>query len=238
MIPVNALGVALALFGAAASPAMASVRPAPAPLVGDASGAAQFYVLSFTDAPIAEVAEDVVGGALARSVAVDPAVDGVMSFRVEGWFSPEALLQEFGAALLDQEVALVRSRQGDLALVPRPNLAPELAAGGVLIAIPQTATAPPPPPGSPRPPVVYGRDRWGEGALGLLLVFLAGCGAGAAALLGGQTARRRAEARRLTLANPPMLRLIHDPRSAAERSTVDNDPGLTIPRFDRSEPPV
>lgn len=239
-ILAGGVAAALALGLAAASPALAAPKAPTAIVDGDASGPAQFYVLSFTEAPIAEVAEDVVGGALGLSIAVDPAVDGVMSFRAEGWFSPEALLREFGAAALDQEVALVRSRAGDLALVPRPNLAPELAAGGLLVALPLPGTATPGLAGAPTSPpaIVYGRDRMQDGPPGFLLVFLAGCVAGAAALLGGQTFRRRIEARhRLTEASLPMQRLIHDPGTGDTASTALEDSELTIPRFDRTPAP-
>jgi len=92
-----AAGLSIAAMAWAGS---GEATPVPAPVSSPA--AAQFYVLSFTDAPIAEVAEAVVGGALSRDLAIDPAVEGTMSFTVEGAFTPEALLQEFGTAALDQ----------------------------------------------------------------------------------------------------------------------------------------
>ena len=236
--PALAVGLILAT-----APVLA-VAQTPAPTAtavpaGDASGPAQFYVLSFTGAPIAEVAEGVIGGALGQAAAVDPAVEGAMSFRAEGWFSPDALLREFGAALLDQDVALVRSAEGDLALVPRPDIAPELARGAVLVTVAATpavgATTTSSAPG-PAAPIVYGRARWRDGPVGALLIFLAGCAAGAGALAGGTLLRRR---RRLAARRPAPIRLhiAHTP-SDDTRSGAVEDPELVIPRFDAPSEPL
>ena len=234
-----ALGVGLV---AMTGPVGAMAQTAPPPTAasasaGDASGPAQFYVLSFTDAPIAEVAEGVIGGALGQAAAVDPAVEGAMSFRAEGWFSPDALLGEFGAALLDHEVALVRSAEGDLALVPRPDIAPELARGAVLVTVAGTpaagATTTSSAPG-PAAPIVYGRARWQGGPLGALLIFLAGCAAGAGALAGGTLLRRRLAARGRA---PIRLRIGHMPSDDTRPGAVE-DPELVIPRFGAPREPV
>ena len=214
------------------TPAAASV-PA-----GDASGPAQFYVLSFTDAPIAEVAEGVIGAALGQTAAVDPAVEGAMSFRAEGWFSPDALLGEFGAALLDQDVALMRSTAGALAVVPRPDIAPELARGAVLVTAAPPATRATAPPSVPEPaaPIVYGRARWQDGPVGAWLIFLAGgaAGAGAGALAAGTLLRRRMATRGST---PVRLRIAQAP-SDDVRSVAVEDPELVIPRFDAPLEPL
>ncbi len=204
---------------------------------GDASGPAQFYVLSFTDAPIPEVVEGVIGGALGQAAAVDPAVDGTMSFRAEGWFSPDALLAEFGAALLDQEVALVRSAEGDLALVPRSDIAPELARGAVLVTLatgPATRETTAAAASAPTAPIVYGRSRWRDGPVGALLIFVAGCAAGAGALVGGTLLRRRLAARAPAALR---LRIAHAPPAPARPGEIE-DPELIIPRFGAPREPL
>ena len=202
------------------------------PSVVAAAPAAQFYVLSFTDAPIAEVAEAVVGGALSRDLVIDPAIAGTMSFAAEGAFTAEALLQEFGSATLEQDVALVRSRAGDLSLVPRSNMAAALARGSDLVALA--------PPGAASSldrtaatteatPSVYGGARWWEGPFGGLLIFLTGAVSGAGALFAGQRLLRPAGPNA-----PAMVRITHTAAVAddpADRERPE-DHELTIPRFE------
>ena len=191
---------------------------------------AQFYVLSFTEAPIAEVAEAVVGGALSRELSIDPAIDGTMSFSAEGAFTSEALLNEFGTAVLDQDVALMRSRAGALSLMPRSNMAAELARGSVLVALA--------PPGTGQParltqtaaaPIIYGTARWWEGPVGGLLIFLTGAASGAGALYAGQRLLRPAGP-----SGPALIRIAHErtvPDVPPKRDGMD-DPELTIPHFE------
>ncbi len=221
---LSVLFLAFAAATSAASQAAATPVPASAEPV-------QFYVFSFTDTPIAEAAQDVVGGALAYDLEIDPAVEGVVSFRADGWSTGDALLKDFGAALLDQDVALMRTGPGAYAVIPRSNIPMLLARGGVLMALPEPASAAPPA-SAPvaAPAVVYGRDRWWEGAFSALLIFFAGALAGAAAFFGGHIIYRRAEAR--ARPSPPLLRLT-DRRVRIERSTdsPDGDPELVIPRF-------
>lgn len=188
----------------------------------------QFYLLSFEDAPVAEVAEAVVGGALSQAVSVDPAVDATVSFQVEGAFTPQALLEEFGTAALDADLVLVRSRAGDLAVLPRADLGRELARGGVLIARPEPVTASPAVAAATaaRAPITYGRDRWWDGPLGGLLLFLGGVGTGALALRGGQVWIRRRQP--VMVATAP--RLTYQPTPIAEAAPAD--PELIIPRFE------
>ncbi len=215
----------------ALTPGTAAAQP-----VEDASGPAQFYVLSFTDAPVTEVIDAVVGGALGQAASVDAAIDGTMSFRAEGWFSPDSLLAEFGAALLDQEVAMVRSTAGDLAVVPRSDIAPELARGAVLVtsaANPVAGTGASVPVTGPAAPIVYGETRWQDGPAGALLIFLAGCATGAGALAGGTLVRRRL-ARRTPAA--AQLRIAYAPPPPAPAPV--EDPDLVIPRFDAPRPPL
>jgi len=202
---------------------------------------AQFYVFSFTDTPIVEAAQDVVDGALALDLSVDPAVEGTVNFRADGWYAPDALLQDFGDALLDQDIALMRTAPGAYAVMPRSNMPLALARGAVLMATP----APPAsrPPGTTAaatattPGVVYGRARWWDGAFEALLIFFAGAVAGGAALFGGQIVLRRADQAQARLASP-LLRL-SDQRALRPDapsgdvgdagSSIDAD--LVIPRF-------
>jgi hypothetical protein len=224
------LGLLGAITGAdvTAAHAQASV-----PSAGVQSPGAQFYVLSFTDAPIGEVAEAVVGGALSRDISIDPAIDGTMSFSAEGAFTPEALLQEFGTAALDLDIALIQSRAGALSLVPRSNMASELAKGSSLVALA------PPVPGSPAraaatatPPIVYGSARWWDGPVAGLLLFLTGAVSGAGALFVGQRLLRPMEPR----PSPAMIRITHTapaPDGSARGEGLE-DLELTIPRFETS----
>lgn len=218
--------------------AMASVTTSPAAAqagaieTGQGAPASQFYVLSFTDAPVAEVAEAVVGGALSRDLAIDPAVSGAMSFTAEGAFTSDALLQEFGTAALDQDLALMQSQSGDLALVPRANMAAEMADGSVLVALtPSGGTAPATTatvaPASP--PVTYGQTRWWEGPVGGLLIFLIGAASGAGALFAGQHVLRPRGP-----VSPALIRITHTSTSAVEPTAASwpDDPELTIPRFE------
>lgn len=210
----------------AASPAASSVSQAAEPL--------QFYVFSFTDTPADEAAEDVVVGALAYDLEIDPAVDAVVTFRADGWYSSDALLKDFGTALLDQDIALVRTGVGSYALVPRTNAPMLMARGGVVmqLAQPQSARAPSRVLASEEPSPVYGTTQWWDGAAAALALFFAGAAAGAAALFGGQVVWRRAEAGRRRL-SPPLLRLT-DQRQNPEISvgSARPDPDLVIPRFE------
>lgn len=223
------LGLIGAITGAEGTAAHARTSVPPA---GVQSPGAQFYVLSFTDAPIGEVAEAVVGGALSRDISIDPAIDGTMSFSAEGAFTPEALLQEFGTAALDQDIALIQSRAGALALVPRSNMAAELAKGSSLVAL-----APPGSGSSARaaasatPSIVYGSARWWDGPVAGLLVFLTGAVSGAGALFVGQ--------RLLRPGGPPapaMIRITHTAQAADGPSMRDapEDLELIIPRFENT----
>lgn len=206
-----------------AAPAQAQdTLPVPA-----ASEPAQFYVLSFADAPIVEVAEAVVGGALSRDLAIDPAIEGTMSFTAEGAFTAEALLQEFGTAALDQDVALMASRAGDLVLVPRANMAAEMRAGAVLVALAATTPTAAAKATATAAPVVYGRDRWWEGPVGGLLIFLTGAVSGAGALYAGQRILRP-----VGPTSPTLIRIAHAPTPPVEPTTWADDPELTIPRFE------
>ena len=222
---------ALIAFALLASP-VAAQAPATAPIPA-AAEPLQFYVFSFTDVPVAEAAQDVVGGALAYDLTIDPAVDGVVSFRADGWYSSDALLKDFGAALLDQDIGLLRTAPGAYAVVPRANVPMMLARGGTLMTLAEPATARPPVPAAAvaAPTAIYGKARWWDGAVTALLIFFGGAMAGAAALFGGQTVYRRAE-ERARIAAPVLW--ITDQRQPVARSpeSAEADPDLVIPRFD------
>jgi len=208
-------------------PVRATATPVPA-----SPDSMRLYVFSLNDTPVAEAAQDIVGGALSYELTIDPAVEGVVSFRAEGWSSGEALLNEFGSALLDEDIALMRIGVGAYVLIPRVNVPMMLARGGVLMTLPEPGFATPPSPAATAgPSVVYGRDRWWDSAFAALLVFFAGVLAGGAALFGGQTVYRSAEAR-TRLAAPP-LRLT-DQRLPSDwpPDAAAADPDLVIPRFD------
>ena len=222
------IALVLTLVGAvpvAAAPTTPAVSQAAEPL--------QFYVFSFTDTPAAEAAQDVVIGALGYDLQVDPAVDGIVTFQADGWYSGEALLRDFGTALLDQDLALIRTGLGAYALVPRANASMLMARGGIVMRLAEPVTARPtlrpddqglaPPDGAPR---------WWQGAVGALMLFLAGAASGAAALIAGSTVWRRAKARQQQMV-APVLRLT-DQRARLETpvEAARLDPDLVIPRFE------
>ena len=215
-----------------AMPAVVQAQPVSVPQVSTPDPA-RFYLLSFTDAPIAEVAEAVITGGLNQDFVLDPAVEGTLSFQVEGAFTEQALLAEFGTALLDQDAALIRARDGSLSIVARDNLVLSTARGASLIALPVAAIAPSSDTRTPtrREPIAYGQDRWWDGTIGGLLLFLGGAMSGAAALFAGQWIWWR---RSLTAAPsaPPMLQLANARPIEMDREMVwaeDNE--LVIPRF-------
>ena len=124
-LPMRLLRPVLFVLMLVAAPALARA-PATAPIPA-AAEPLQFYVFSFTDTPVAEAAQDVVGGALAYDLTIDPAIDGIVTFRADGWYSSDALLKDFGAALLDQDIALMRTAPGAYAVIPRANVPMMLA---------------------------------------------------------------------------------------------------------------
>lgn len=199
--------------------------------VSEAAEPVAFYVFSFNGTPVGEAADDVVRSALGYELEVDPAVEGEVTFSADGWYSGEALLKDFGAALLDQDIALMRTGSGAYALIPRANVPILLGRGGVLMTLDEPAvTAAPPAARQPSTVAVYGRDRWWEGAAGGLLLFLGGAAAGAVALAGGQTIYRRAQVRARLPA--PVLRLTDQRRPLTRPVPIEADPELIIPSFD------
>lgn len=203
------------------------------PTLPPAAEPLQFYVFSFTDTPAEEAAQDVVVGALARDLTVDPAVDGLVTFRADGWYSDEALLQDFGTALLDQDIALMRTGPGAYAVVPRANVPMLMARGGTLMRLPEPATARAPSPVASTGETTTGRQSgWWDNALSAMLLFFAGAAAGAAALFAGQVVHRRATAATVRL-SPPLLRLTDQRlRLRPPADVAEADPELIIPKFE------
>lgn len=223
--------ILLLLALAVASPAAARAPtgvPAPADPV-------QFYVFSFTETPAAEATQDIVTGALARDLAVDPAVEGVVSFHTEGWSGSEALLNDFGTALLDQDIALMRTAPGAYTLIPRANVPMMLARGGVLMTLPEPATATPAlPMAATAMAPAYGGERWWDSARAALLIFFSGALAGGVAVIAGWTVHYRALARPLQASTT--LRLTDQRPAEWPVTATTPDPELVIPRFDRPSP--
>lgn len=233
----RASGLLLLTLTLAPAAALAQVSAATT-VVSTAAEPVQFYVFSFNETPAAEAAQDLVVSALGNELDIDPAASkGVVTFSADGLYSGPALLQDFGSALLDQDIALIRTRPGVYALVPRTNAPILIARGGVLMALPSPTTRA----GSARvtseasPVPVYGRARWWDGAGGAMLLFFAGALAGAAALFGGQTVYRRAPPPGPI--SPPLLRLA-DQREHRGSSveTADADIDLVIPSFETRHP--
>jgi hypothetical protein len=225
------LAVLLGLF--AVAPAIAAPRTGGVP---QAAEPLQFYVFSFTDTPASEAATDIVSGALAHDLEIDPAVDAVVTFRADGWYSEDALLRDFGTALLDQDIALVRTGPGAYALVPRVNAPMLMARGGQVMRLAEpSATRQPSRSGLETNEVAAPASPWWEGAAAALTLFFAGAAAGAAALFAGQAAWRRAAADRGALPLP-LLRLtdqrlrLQTPIETTRQEPAD--PELIIPRFE------
>lgn len=222
------IALVLTLIGAvpvAAAPTTPAVSQAAEPL--------QLYVFSFTDTPAAEAAQDVVIGALAYDLQVDPAVDGIVTFQADGWYSGEALLRDFGTALLDQDLALIRTGLGAYALVPRANAPMLMARGGVVMRLAEPVTARPTlGPDDQGLPTPDGAPRWWQGAIGALMLFLAGAASGAAALIAGSTVWRSAKARQLQMVAPVLQ--LKDQRARLETPVEADrlDPDLIVPRFE------
>lgn len=227
------LALLLGLFAVApaiAAPGAGTVSQAAEPL--------QFYVFSFTDTPASEAATDIVSGALAHDLEIDPAVDAVVTFRADGWYSEDALLRDFGTALLDQDIALMRTGAGAYALVPRVNAPILMARGGQVMRLAEpSATRQPIRGGLETDDVAAPASSWWEGAAAALTLFFAGAAAGAAALFAGQAAWRRAAVDQDALP-PPLLRLtdqrlrFQTPIETARQEPESADPELIIPRFE------
>jgi len=104
--PLLALALTLAgISTVAALPAAAAER-------------AESFTFAFQDAPVAQVAQEILGSALGLNFTVDPSVTGTMSFRIDHRLTRAQLLEAFEAALDANDIALVRN--GDsLTLTPQ-----------------------------------------------------------------------------------------------------------------------
>lgn len=224
----------LAAFIAAVGILGGTAALAAAPTIAPSESAARYYVLSFTGTPAAEAAEDVIVGALGQSVSIDSAVDALVTFQAEGWFSDRRLLEEFGAALMEGNAALVR-RDAGLAIVPRADLSAEVLEGGELVATPgpamPAAGRAPSAPAAYRP-VVYGADRGALNWLTGVLIFAVGIGVGVAGLRGTQFVRARRAGAQVLIAVPG-LRLVSGAPTATGEPGAE-DAGLTIPPMPRA----
>ncbi|MBO9709873.1 MAG: type II secretion system secretin GspD [Caulobacter sp.] len=84
-------------------PASAAVQPRAA-----ASPRAEAYTFVFREADIAQVVEEVLGNALGLTYAIDPGVNGKMSFRIDQRLTRTQLFDAIETALAANDVALVR----------------------------------------------------------------------------------------------------------------------------------
>ena len=77
------------------------------------------YTFSFVDADIVPVANEVLSTTLNQSFAIDPAVNGKMSFHVDRVMSRDQLLEAFEEALSLNDVVMVQRGGGGTVLMPR-----------------------------------------------------------------------------------------------------------------------
>jgi len=82
------------------------------------AGSARVYSFNFAEANIADVANEVLGRTLGLPFAIDPAVTGTMTLRIERRLTVDQLLGAFETALSLNGVAMVRSG-GQITLTPR-----------------------------------------------------------------------------------------------------------------------
>jgi len=107
LVPV----VAASLFAASAEPCVAVSA---GPSVAMRTRGAESYTFAFRDADIAQVTQEVLGAA-GVSYAIDPAVSGKITFRIEQRLTRDQLLAAFSAVLEADGFALVRN--GDQVVV-------------------------------------------------------------------------------------------------------------------------
>lgn len=125
---------------------LAMATPASAEVLDGAAIQAppQYYLMSLPQAPVAEIADAVLGDALGLPFKVDPDIDATLSFQIEGLYAPRALAREFGYRLWNAGIALVDTPSSGLWLIPRAKLATALSEGAVLVAPPVVAPVAPP----------------------------------------------------------------------------------------------
>ena len=150
--PIGLLVLSLPAFEVQAAPLDdAAVNAAP-----------QHYVMTLPQAPVGEIAEEVLGQTLGLPVTIDPSVDAQMSFRVDGVYSPGELAREFGYRLWNLDIALIEDSSHSLVLIPTSAL-PEAIASGAAVVSPlalQPEVAGAAGAGVASKPIVYGKRRW------------------------------------------------------------------------------
>ena len=82
------------------------------------AGRAESYTFAFRDADVAQVVEEVLGGALGLTYTLDPGVTGKMSFRIDQRLTRPQLFEAIEAALAANDIALVREGE-TVKVVPR-----------------------------------------------------------------------------------------------------------------------
>ena len=138
------------------------------PLDGAAiQGPVQHYVMTLPEAPVGEIAQEVLGETLGLPVTVDERIDARIGFRVDGLYSPKELAREFGYRLWNVDVVLIEDPADGLMLIPTSALAAAVKDGDRVVsplaldaAGPVKAST-----DSPRTPITYGEDRWDRGGL-------------------------------------------------------------------------
>lgn len=83
-----------------------------------ATSRAESYTFAFRDADVAQVIEEVLGGALGLTYTLDPGVTGKMSFRIDQRLTRPQLFEAIEAALAANDIALVREGEA-VKVVPR-----------------------------------------------------------------------------------------------------------------------
>ena len=160
-------GVFLALTMVMAGPVRSD------PLDGAAiQGPAQHYVMTLPEAPVDEIAQEVLGETLGLPVTVDDRIEARMGFRVDGLYSPRELAREFGYRLWNVDVALIEDPADGLMLIPASALPDAVKDGGRVVsplaldptAPEKTSTL------QPRTPASYGERRWDQTSTGLFVV--------------------------------------------------------------------
>lgn len=179
------------MLALAVAPAWAA-EPASWPGRADAAAAqapseTRFYLLSFEDAPLGEVAEAVLGSALGAPFVVDPSAEGAVTFQASENLTREQLLERFTTTLAARGVRIER-QAGRLLLTSAP--APP----------PPTPATPSPEPVQATPPVIGTPDAEAPGWRGLYTVLAA---AGLALMLLGLWMWRRSRGSEFEAARAP-----------------------------------
>lgn len=136
--------------------------------------------MTLPEAPVGEIAQEVLGETLGLPVTVDERIQSRMSFRVDGVYSPKELAREFGYRLWNVDVVLIDDPADGLMLIPASALGEAVKDGGKVVSPlaldPDVAAKAPT--AAPKEEIVYGQKRWDRNGRGLivfgLLCWLAG----------------------------------------------------------------